>query len=110
MMDQFQARQGDVLIRRVSKIPAGVTAVPLDAGRVILAYGEVTGHAHAVEGDVQLLAADIADLERRFLRVEAECRVVHEEHGTVTLEPGDYEVTRQREYASADMPAVQVAD
>lgn len=98
-MKTMSYRQGDVLIRRVQRIPKTVKRVPLDAGRVILAYGEITGHAHAVEGDVQLLAADVQEMERRFLRVESEAQVVHEEHGTITLPPGDYEVTRQREYA-----------
>lgn len=103
-------RQGDVLIRPVSRIPEGLQQVPLDNGRVILAYGEVTGHAHAVVGDVEFLAADLEDLEQRFLRVESEAQVVHDEHDTVTLPPGDYEVVRQREYTSADMPPMRVAD
>jgi hypothetical protein len=92
-------RQGDVLIQPVDEIPAGLQPVPLDNGRVILADGEATGHAHAVEGDVQFLAADLADLEERFLRVETEAHVVHEEHGTIALPPGNYRVRRQREYA-----------
>jgi hypothetical protein len=103
-------RQGDVLIRRVTSIPDGLTPVPLENGRVILAHGEITGHVHAVVGDVEFLAADLEDLDRRFLRVEAESRVVHEEHGTITLPPGDFEVIRQREYTSADMEPIRVAD
>lgn len=91
-------RQGDVLIRPVEKIPTGLEEVPLDHGRVILAYGEATGHAHAVIGDVEFLAADLQEMEGRFLRVEQEARVVHDEHDTVTLPPGDYEIARQREY------------
>jgi hypothetical protein len=89
-------------------IPKGLKRVPLENGRVILAHGEVTGHAHAVVGEVELLAADLADLESRFLRVEAEAQVVHEEHSTITLAPGDYQVLRQREYQD-DAPAY-VAD
>lgn len=104
-------RQGDVLIRPVEKMPRGLKPVPRDNGRVILAYGEVTGHAHAIlEEDVQLLAADVEELEQAFLRVESECAVVHDEHDTITLPPGDYEVTRQREYTSADMEPARVAD
>lgn len=94
-------RQGDVLIREVGEIPADLQPIPLENGRVVLAHGEVTGHAHVVEGDVELLLLpdDVEELERRFLRVEAEAAVVHEEHDTVALPPGDYEVVRQREYA-----------
>lgn len=94
-------RQGDVLIRRVAEIPKKLVAIPKDRGRTILAYGEVTGHAHAVEGEVEFLAADVAELERAFLRVldEEGADVVHEEHDTIHLPAGDYEVRRQREYA-----------
>lgn len=91
-------RQGDVLLQRVDRIPNGLKPVPRDHGRVILAHGEATGHAHAVEGDVQLLAADIAEMEERFLRVEQEAAIVHDEHDTITLPPGDYKIVRQREY------------
>jgi hypothetical protein len=103
-------RQGDVLIRPVDRVPEGLKRVPLDEGRVVLAYGEVTGHAHVVVGDVEFLAADIVELEQTFLRVEAEVQVVHDEHDTVTLPPGDYEIVRQREYTSADMEPMRVAD
>jgi hypothetical protein len=109
-MKTFTARQGDVLIRTIGKLPKGLARVPLDGGRVILAYGEVTGHAHVVEGDVQLFASDLEEMEQRFLRVEEEAQVVHDEHDTVTLPPGDYEIVRQREYTSADMAPVRVAD
>lgn len=43
-----QYRQGDVLLERIAALPSGLQLVPRDKGRVILAYGEVTGHAHAL--------------------------------------------------------------
>ncbi len=94
-------RQGDILFLPVDAIPRGLQAVPLENGRVVVAHGEVTGHAHAVVGpDVEFLAADLEDIAERFLRIENEAAEVrHEEHGTITLPPGDYEVRRQREYA-----------
>jgi len=101
-------RQGDVLLQAVNEIPAGLQPVPKDAGRTILAYGEVTGHAHQVIGDVEFLAADLQEMEERFLRVAQEATVVHEEHDTITLPPGGYRVVRQREYAP--LAPVYVAD
>lgn len=101
-VSDFIARQGDVLIRRVAKIPKGLKKVPLENGRVVLAHGEATGHAHAVVdrvAEVEFLAADLREMEKRFLRVESEVDVVHDEHATITLAPGEYEVVRQREYA-----------
>lgn len=99
-------RQGDVLIEQVATIPDGLVDVPRDDGRLILAYGEVTGHAHAVVGDCQFLAADLEELEERFLRVESEAAVVHEEHDTIALPPGNYRVVRQREYSPEEIRTV----
>jgi hypothetical protein len=49
-------RQGDVLLTPVASLPAGCQAVPLDKGRIVLAYGEVTGHAHAIADHGQTTA------------------------------------------------------
>jgi hypothetical protein len=66
-------RQGDVMIVPVDAIPEGLKRVPLEGGRVVLAHGEVTGHAHAVVGEgVEFLAADLEDLDNRFLKIDAE--------------------------------------
>lgn len=92
-------RQGDVLVVESTKTPASLTPIPLENGRLILAHGEVTGHAHVIEGTAELFTpSDATDLEERFLRIEAEARLVHDEHDTITLPPGDYRVLRQREY------------
>jgi hypothetical protein len=67
-------RQGDVLIRKVDALPDGLKEVPRDAqGRIVLAEGEATGHFHAIDApDAVFLAKDLADLEDRFLKIEAE--------------------------------------
>lgn len=93
-------RQGDVLIKPVEGAPEGLKQVPRDGGRLVLAYGEVTGHAHVVEGEAELFTPeDRQDLEARFLLVEEESTVVHDEHDALTLAPGWHEVRQQREYA-----------
>lgn len=99
-------RQGDVLITAIDEVPEGLRPVPKDKGRTILAYGEATGHAHSVIGDVELLESDIAEMEERFLRVEQECQVVHDEHDTIKLPAGDYVVKRQREYSPEEIRTV----
>lgn len=89
-------RQGDILLIPAAAIPAGATLRLRDAGRVVLAYGEVTGHAHAIlEPDAALLDA-LDGLV--YLRLDAVSQLLHEEHATLTLAPGSYEVRRQREY------------
>ena len=103
-----QFRQGDVFLVPIAG-PAGVatsTEVPRDAGRVVLAYGEVTGHAHAIADDAATLWVDGDDVRR--LVVEAEVFLRHEEHATIAVPPGAYEVRIQREYSPAGI--VRVAD
>lgn len=91
-------RQGDVLlVARRSPLPAGAQIVPRDSGRVVLAYGEVTGHAHALL-DLGVELFEDAASAVRVLRVDALSSLLHEEHATITLAPGLYDVVRQREY------------
>ena len=93
----FMIRQGDVLVRQVDAIPAGAKKVAKDKGRVILAYGEVTGHVHAIWNRAVMFRDD--GLGQTFLRVEeGGTTVVHEEHAPVDLPAGNYEVVIQREY------------
>lgn len=114
----FLARQGDVLIGDMHILGVGGDLVdghplPRDRhGRVVLAYGEVTGHAHALaDRHVTLHALSDREVDDRFLSiVGAEATLQHEEHGSIVLQPGSYIVRRQREYTSADMRASMVAD
>jgi len=104
-------RQGDILLVPVEKVPDGLTEVPREDGRIILAEGEATGHLHAIDApEATFLAEDLASIEGRFLVIEAEAATAdaasgvaleHPEHDTVVLEPGVYEVRRQREYSQA---------
>lgn len=95
-------RQGDILLVPVKKVPEGLIEVPREKGRIVLAEGEATGHLHMIEApEATFLAEDLAEIEGRFLAVEAEVALTHPEHDTVTLAPGNYEVRRQREYTQA---------
>lgn len=105
--EQFVARQGDVLIFAVDEIPKGAEPLPRENGRVVLAHGESTGHCHAIDSpDALFLATDLDEMADRFLRIESECTVVHDEHDPVTLPPGDYIVRRQREYSPEEIRTV----
>lgn len=100
-------RQGDILIIPIDTRPDGLTSQPRDvAGRLVLAEGEVTGHAHAIADP----GADLfgSDLEDRFLTVLAEGGVTlrHEEHAPIVLPPGNYVVRRQREWTAGDVRRV----
>jgi len=93
-MDQY--RQGDVLLIRVDQLPSTTIPVPREGGRIILAEGELTGHAHVVEAATAELLEDVTGL--RFLSIKEPGRLVHEEHAAIGIDPGIYRVVRQREY------------
>ena len=111
-------RQGDILLIPVAKrdVPKNLIEVPRDKrGRIVLAEGEVTGHAHAILDDSATLfqQADLDEMADRFLKVEAEVSVVHEEHNAVvTGQPARNEdwwiVRHKREYRPQEI--VRVAD
>ena len=87
-------RQGDVLLIEISSIPS--TATPnKDKGDVILAHGEVTGHAHRIKAKTAKLWDAGAE---RFLQVMEAVALTHEEHSTITLPAGNYRVAIQTEY------------
>ena len=102
-------RQGDVMIVPAESIPATASPVARDAGRIVLAYGEVTGHAHAIASpDAELLATATAEAADRWLRVRSTVTLAHEEHTAIVIPPGEYRVIRQREFDP--QLARQVAD
>ncbi len=122
-------RQGDVLLQPVASMPAGCIEVPLDRNRIVLAYGEVTGHAHAIadhtvdreralnpalaeklaanaikraatSSKARLLQAPNGD---RFLEVKEAVNLTHEEHTAHTIPPGIYQAPRQVEYVAPEL-------
>lgn len=89
MKAPYSLRQGDVLLvdAKYRGEKAGGADVPLDGGRVVLAHGEVTGHAHAIAEPEKARLIDIG--AERFLRALAAVPVGHEEHAVVLLDPND---------------------
>lgn len=126
-MKAQQIRQGDVQLQPVAKLPTNCTQVKPDGNRIVLAYGEVTGHAHAIYDHItthraELAAAEIADsaiarakakarLWRapdgvRYLEVTDAVTLEHEEHTAHTLYPGIYKQAIQVEYTPAELRRV----
>lgn len=96
-------RQGDVLIEKIAEIPADAKRRDTGRDRVVLAYGESTGHAHAIyDSRVCYFAPDDTTLGRAYIDVPEKTEVRHEEHGAITLEPGKYAVQRQRQWTEND--------
>lgn len=113
-------RPGDILFIKIDKLPG--IKLKKKKGNIIL-KGELSGHAHRLEGNAKILevAEGIANNPygvwhgQRFvanspIRVELKSQVIgyaivnapaeltHEEHPTITIPAGKYEIRRQREY------------
>lgn len=93
--------QGDILITRIDKLPAGLVLVPPEDGKVIVTHSE-TGHHHVMLAErtkAYRLPDSIMDI---FLAVEQgdtlEHLRPHDTHEAIQFPPGIYHVRRQREY------------
>ena len=96
-------RQGDVLLERVRRrtLPKGTFQAPRQ-GRLILAYGEATGHHHSVAvADGELVETEAHEV---FLRIMRATTIDHQEHGSLALDRGVYKVTIQQEYQPRELP------
>lgn len=89
-------RQGDVLLIPTDKIPDGLK----ETKRITLALGEVTGHHHSIVDFGATGYADSEDGLATYLAVENPegVELTHQEHDTITIPYGDYQVFIQREY------------
>jgi len=122
-------RQGDVGLIQVSAIPAGAVEVKnANGNRIVLAFGEATGHAHAIYEDIdQVKVWAIGKV--KYLEVMAGAMVTskvtstvvgvdgepfdigvesfpgvclkHEEHTHHVIPPGIYKLPCQVEYSPA---------
>ena len=89
-MEKFY-RHGDVFLKRIASLPNGLKK---DTSNV-LAYGEITGHKHQLSKSGQVL---INPQGQKFVKIEQEATLTHEEHKQIVLEAGTYEVVIEREY------------
>lgn len=111
-------RQGDVAIIPVNEFPGKTpekgAKVSRDKGRVVLAYGEVTGHAHAIaqpQAEMWTFAgsddnAALGNDNDRLLVCLDTVALSHEEHDTIKLPAGLYVIRRQREYGPEELRTV----
>lgn len=107
--------QGDILFIPIP--PSSSTKEPIKNdpdGAIVLARGEVTGHRHAIYGGGAVLFRDDGlardtglAIGRLQVTKKKGVELKHEEHSTIHLPAGDYEVRRQREYEAGDARIVE---
>jgi hypothetical protein len=103
--NQDQKRQGDVLTTRITKPNPKATPIPRDGGQVILAHGEVTGHAHAF-AEPHVTHRKVNEIVSEVEIKEAMAMLTHDEHTAIPHEPGVYEVRRQQTYQRGEIKRV----
>lgn len=113
--ETFVARQGDILIERVATLPPELHEAKRDElGRIVLARGERHDHTHAIRNALVCAFSTLEGGEVDYFTVPAGAGgapvLTHEyssgdqaEHEAIALAPGDYKVTRQREYVAPEI-------
>jgi len=113
----WQCRQGDVFLERIAAPPKTGKPIPRESGRIVLAHGEATGHAHVIEHrKARLLDIDREDhtavgdevwanvigilrANGQKLTLKHDCPgQAKPDHDTIPLPPGDYAVITQLQY------------
>ncbi len=95
-------RQGDVLFKKIKALPEGTR---IKRENATVAYGENTGHSHSLAVADHDIAEVLEIGDGLFVHVSSDgirlegARFVHEEHSTISLPNGAYEVVIQREYS-----------
>lgn len=109
MSEKLQVQHGDVLLFGAAKIPSSAKRQEPTNGRIVLAEGEATGHAHVI---CDLDSCDLYADENGTLYVEVKTPValLHEEHATIIVQPGTYRVGRVREMDPFAEEIREVAD
>lgn len=96
-----QMQQGDVNIVQIDRLPCDlndpyITTKEIENG--VVREGTATGHAHRIVGTEFKLFTITWPLQM-FAEIKSEdCKMVHEEHEEIKLEPGVYEFVQTVEY------------
>lgn len=106
-----QARQGDMLLTKLDKLPDNLIEERAVNGDYVLAHSE-TGHNHVVKASHEVKFFRNPDNEFvGYLSVQAPTEVRHlrsfDTHKTIGLKEGVYEVRRQREYTPEGLRRAQ---
>ena len=91
----------DILTTFDGVVPAEAKSIHREKRGIVVARGEVTGHAHVIP------TKGIEVMELNGLRIvvaPTEWTVIHEEHKALTFPAGLYEIVQEREWSDEDEP------
>lgn len=101
-------RHGDVLLSSVKDMPSGKEIA--HSGNYTVAYGEVTGHSHRLSVKNVHGMKVIQAVDGIYLCLMEVGTLEHQEHKTLTIEPGIYRIGQEREYSYVDKQMEKVRD
>jgi hypothetical protein len=102
-------RHGDVDLLPVNTVPKGAKKEK-HSGEFVLAWGEVTGHAHRLKVKDPKHMEIYETEEGTILKLKAAATLTHEEHDTITIQPGIYRQRQEREYNYFEKSISRVID
>lgn len=105
-------RHGDLIFKKLESLPENLVEKKLTKDNsFVLALGEVTGHKHVMVAEQEKDMRIFQDKQGRYiLEVKAPTKLSHEEHRTLTFEPGIYEMSNEREHDYFKQEERQVID
>jgi len=103
-MKTVQLRQGDVFVESIKSIPAGAKRQE-NKGKIILAWGEATGHHHSIEV-TEATESFVDEAGMLYLALKEDTVLTHQEHSEIGISKGFYRVTIQREYSPEEIRRV----
>ncbi len=93
MKNQKSIQQGDVLGSLITVLPKGQVKV-ISKNRCVIAHGE-SGHSHVIDSP----GAKMFSINNTiFLDLQESATLTHEEHKSIQLEPGIWEIGQVNEY------------
>ena len=102
-MEKKIFRHGDLLIREIKELPKGLKKIDSK----VLAFGEITNHSHQLIGQCQVMENKEG---KKFFQAQEEVELTHQEHKTLKIEKGVFEVLTEREYEPFEQEIRQVMD
>lgn len=105
-------RHGDLIFKKLKSLPSNLKELSLGKKNdFVLALGEVTGHKHVMTAEKKTDMKIFQDPQGRYiLEVKAPTKLSHEEHRTLTFQPGVYIMDNEREHDYFEHESRQVID
>lgn len=94
----MQIQQGDVSLERIDKLPKEAKLKKADKRGFVLMEGEATGHFHSI-AETNPEICELYEVNGvLYVKASKSVNLTHQEHSTLTLEPGIWKVGQIKEF------------